>query len=176
MKRSLILPGFLALILAGWGFFSSSFVRAAEEDPDRAMMMEITSGMVCLCGCGNQILATCTCGEAQGERKYILSLVKMGKSKEEIKATMIKLKGTQVLAAPEKKGLNWILWVVVPYILPVVVMVMVGYLLAGWARKKKSAPSETSDTSSPASPEPEETDPEKEKYLEKLEKELDEFS
>ncbi len=132
------------------------------------MMMEITRGMVCLCGCGNLILATCTCGDAQSERDYVLSLVKMGKSREEIVATMIKKKGTEVLAAPEKKGLNWILWVVIPYILPVVAMVMVGYLLLSWSRKK-SAPKTTPT-------EPVETTAEDDKYLQKLKDELDDFS
>lgn len=132
------------------------------------MMMEIAGGMVCLCGCGNQILASCNCGEAQKEREYILSLVKMGKSREEIVAAMVKIKGTQVLAAPEKKGLNWVLWVVVPYILPVIAVAMVGYILLGWARKKRRTTPVTAVSKEPS--------PEEDKYLKRLKQELDEFS
>jgi cytochrome c-type biogenesis protein CcmH len=124
--------------------------------------------MVCLCGCGNQILASCACGEAQGEREYILSLVKMGKSREENVAAMVKMKGTQVLAAPEKKGLNWVLWVVIPYILPVVAVVMVGYILLGWVRKKRET--------APVADVSKEPSLEEDKYLQKLKQELDEFS
>jgi cytochrome c-type biogenesis protein CcmH/NrfF len=93
----------------------------------------------------------------------------MGKSREEIVAAMVKMKGMQVLAAPEKKGLNWVLWVVVPYILPVVAVVMVGYILLGWTRKKrKTAPVAADTTREPS--------PEEDKYLQKLKQELDEFS
>jgi cytochrome c-type biogenesis protein CcmH len=157
----------LVFILPGRGI-SSSAEKPGAKNAEREIMMEITRGMVCLCGCGNQILATCACGEAQKEREYVLSLVKMGKSREEIVAAMVKMKGTQVLAAPEKKGLNWILWVVVPYILPVVAVAMVGYILLGWVRKKRRAAPEA-----PASKEP---SPEEDEYMQKLKQELDEFS
>ncbi len=152
----------------GFGGICSAQTQAVEKDQDYKMMMEITRGMVCLCGCGNLILATCTCGDAQAERAYVLSLVKMGKSREDIVAAMIKKKGTEVLAAPEKKGLNWILWVVIPYILPVVAMIMVGYLLLAWS-SKKTAPDATPIDST-------ETDADDDKYLQKLKEELDEFS
>lgn len=169
-KSSLFLSAFLILVLAGVGSVSvTSPAKAADEkDPDREVMMEITRGMVCLCGCGNQILANCTCGNAEKERNHILSLVRMGKSKKEIIDMMVKKKGHQVLAAPEKKGLNWVLWVVVPYILPVVALVIVGYLLVSWSRRKPKLP--------PASAESTETDAEREEYLKKLEDELDKFS
>jgi cytochrome c-type biogenesis protein CcmH/NrfF len=98
-QYKLIFTYLIALTLGLSGICSSP-AQAAEKDPDHKMMMEITRGMVCLCGCGNQILATCTCGEAESERDYVLSLVKMGKSREEIVAAMIKMKGTEVLAAP----------------------------------------------------------------------------
>lgn len=159
---------YIIALTLGLGVICPSPVLAAEKTPDYQMMMDITRGMVCLCGCGNQILATCTCGEAESERNYVLSLVKMGRSREEIVAAMIKMKGTEVLAAPEKKGLNWILWVVIPYILPVVAMIMVGYLLLAWSRKK-TVPELTPPDST-------ETDAEDDKYLKKLKEELDDFS
>jgi cytochrome c-type biogenesis protein CcmH len=157
----------LVFTLPGKGI-SSPPVKPDAQNTDKEIMMEIAGGMVCLCGCGNQILASCACGEAQGEREYILSLVKMGKSREEIVAAMVKMKGTQVLAAPEKKGLNWVLWVVIPYILPVVAVVMVGYILLGWVRKKRET--------APVAAVSKEPSPEEDKYLQKLKQELDEFS
>lgn len=163
-KSFLFILSFIVLT----GVFVPSSIKAADEDQDRKTMMEIAHGLVCLCGCGNQILATCTCGEAQSERNYILSLVKMGKTTEEIKASMVKKKGPQVLAAPEKKGFNWVLWVVVPYILPVVAVIMVGYLLVGWTRKKPELPPQTAGQ--------ENASVERDEYLKKLEKELDDFS
>jgi hypothetical protein len=57
---------------------------------------------------------------------------------------------------------------VIPYILPVVAMVMVGYLLLAWSRKKP-APEVTS-------PDSMETKVEDDKYLQKLKDELDDFS
>lgn len=167
-KIILFFSCFLVFALPGKGI-SSSPVKPGAKNSDKEIMMEIARGMVCLCGCGNQILASCACGEAQKERDYILSLVKMGKSREEIVASMVKIKGTQVLAAPEKKGLNWILWVVVPYILPVVAIVMVGYILLGWVRKKRRTSPITAKTTKEPSPEDDE-------YLQKLKQELDDFS
>ena len=66
-KPTILLIALLAFALAG-GWIVSSPAQAAEKSADYKMMMEISGGMVCLCGCGNQILATCTCGEAEKER------------------------------------------------------------------------------------------------------------
>lgn len=166
-KIILLFVCLLVFTLSGKGI-SSSPVNPGAKNSENEMMMDIARGMVCLCGCGNQILASCTCGEAQKERDYILLLVKMGKSREEIVASMVKRKGTQVLAAPEKKGLNWVLWVIVPYILPLVAVVMVGYILLGWVRKKRRT--------APVAPVSKKPSPEEDKYLQKLKQELDEFS
>jgi cytochrome c-type biogenesis protein CcmH len=128
---------------------------------------QIAQQLVCLCGCGNQILSSCTCGEAQQDREFILKKLKQGKSEQEILDIMVKRYGEQVLAAPKREGINWIVWVVVPYIIPVLGAIGLGFMIWRWSVRRKDSstqPQVEGEDHSAA-----------DKYKQKLEEELKDF-
>ncbi len=88
---------FTSFIILG---YNSALAQKSEAENK---MMKIAHQLVCLCGCGNQILATCTCGNARGKREFILTQVEIGKTEQEILDIMVANEGEQVLAAPKKK-------------------------------------------------------------------------
>jgi len=163
-KPIILLLG-LGLLLGqpGWCF-------AAGELEQKAQVKEISQELICLCGCGNMILDTCTCGEATENKKFIAQLLREGKTKPQILKIMAQKYGEHVLAAPKREGLNWVVWVVVPYVIPVLAAVMIAFIIVKWARKKKetlSAPSPEVPSTPP--------DPLTDKYRRQMEQELKDF-
>ncbi len=116
----------------------SLFVVAPPPLANAAEMStsEIESELICLCGCG-QTIKSCpheNCGFAVPARSRIASLVKSGKTKEEIVEIFIKQYGEEVLAAPKKEGFN-----LLGYIMPFVAFILAGGLIMviirSWAAK-----------------------------------------
>ncbi|MFQ5645315.1 MAG: cytochrome c-type biogenesis protein CcmH [bacterium] len=123
---------------------------------------KVAHELVCLCGCGNQVLDVCTCAVAAKERKRIKNYLQSGKTQQEILDIFIAEKGWVVLSAPPKKGFNQILWIFIPYILPIVSVFILFYFLKKWKKKQDKELEEDWEE--------EDAD-----YNDQLEKELDKF-
>jgi cytochrome c-type biogenesis protein CcmH len=135
MRRHFRIWGSWFLIIGGIILFAG--LGQAQGVDYQQQMKEVTEHLVCLCGCGNQIMYSCTCGEARQNREFVLSQLKAGKSKQEVIDIMVKRYGERVLAAPKREGINWIMWVVVPYIVPVLGAIGIAFLVMRWAGQRK---------------------------------------
>ncbi len=147
--------------------------QALSPEAEEKLLMETAAELVCLCGCGNQLISSCTCGQAENRRQFLRQQIKQGKNKQQLLQMMVDKDGPEVLAAPPKEGLNWILWVVVPYILPLLAAVGLGWLLSKWVKHKKPGPlQEQTQPGEQAAPK---TDAASERYKKQLEDELKDF-
>ncbi len=144
-------------------------IGVTQEVDYQQQLKEVSQQLVCLCGCGNQILYSCVCGEAKKNKALILKWLKEGKSRQEIFDIMVERQGEEVLAAPRREGINWIIWVVVPYIVPILGAIGIAFLIMRWAGRRKSIPAQdiTTDTLAP--------DNEDSEYKKRLEQELNDF-
>lgn len=77
----------------------------------KEQVQEITSNLVCLCGCGNKTVSVCGCGVADATTKEVETMMNQGKTAEEIFAHYVNASGVTVLAAPPKSGFNLVAWV-----------------------------------------------------------------
>jgi cytochrome c-type biogenesis protein CcmF len=87
-------------------------VMAAPRTPDEN---ELFHKLVCMCGCGRQLLADCTCGVAAKTRDELAGMLADGKTKDQVIATyMSRFPGESALAMPIDKGFNRLAWIL-PY-------------------------------------------------------------
>jgi cytochrome c-type biogenesis protein CcmH/NrfF len=160
---------FLGFMIIG-GAILNIHSGLAQEIDYQPQVKKICQQLVCLCGCGNMILDTCDCGEADKNKQFILKELKQGKNEQEILDIMVSRYGEKVLAAPRREGINWIIWVVVPYVIPVLGAIGLAFLIVRWATRRKPYPKQ--DLSEiPTEKESSELD----KYKQKLEEELKNF-
>lgn len=159
---------FLSMLLV-CGLMAGNSAQAVSPEAEEKQLKEICQELVCLCGCGNMILDTCTCGRASEWKNFLRGLIKQGKTKEQMLRIMADRHGEQVLAAPPKEGLNWVLWVVVPYVVPILGAIGLIFVLLKWVKKRKvEQPEEEVIVSK-------EQEQEKSEYEKKLEDELKDF-
>jgi len=111
-------------------------VQGNEAEVER-LMREWCAELVCLCGCGKKKVSECDCGQAAGMRAEVKALILEGKSKEEVFEAMAKKYGSEVLGAPKREGINWFVWVVVPYLVPLAGAAGIGVLILRWTRRRR---------------------------------------
>ncbi len=140
LKR--IMSCFVGVVL----LLTAANAQAISPEAEEKLLSEVCSELVCLCGCGNMVLSTCTCGVA-GQRKSFLRMhIRKGKNKEQLLKIMADKYGEQVLAAPPKEGINWILWVVVPYLVPILGAFSLWFILAKWVKKRTDSQGQERDS------------------------------
>lgn len=134
---------------------------------------ELRKTLVCMCGCGRQTLAECTCGFAAKERGFIARLLDEGKSRDEVvKAFLARYPGESALVVPNDVGFNRIAW-----ILPLGMLAVAGGALVVAARRwGRNARRDGSKRKSPQSAAPAPTGKPDRVYEDRLDDELDELN
>ncbi|MBI3449225.1 MAG: cytochrome c-type biogenesis protein CcmH [Acidobacteria bacterium] len=139
-----------------------------EKSPD---VMKVTTRVLCMCGgCVNQTLHECTCGMAADERDKVASKIAAGGKPDDIIKAYVDEFGPQILATPEKTGINLVGWLV-PFAVAILLLASLTVVLRGWVRP------ETVETVGPSASIAESSapgDPVERRYRERLEKELKE--
>jgi cytochrome c-type biogenesis protein CcmH len=124
MKRLL---ASLLLVLACGMSYAKEAPPLAEDPAVEKRMIAISEEMRCLV-CQNESLAASQADLAQDLRRELRSLIKEGKSDEEIKQFMVSRYGDFVLYRPRLQSTTWLLWTG-PFILLIAgVAVLVAYL------------------------------------------------
>ncbi|MBI5787903.1 MAG: cytochrome c-type biogenesis protein CcmH [Candidatus Schekmanbacteria bacterium] len=159
ISKTLLLCWMLSLL-----YISTSFAITPEEE--EKLLRETGQELVCTCGCGNMILDICTCGNAAKWKQFLRGQIREGKTKEQMLKIMSDKYGEQVLAAPPKVGINWILWVVIPYLVPVLGAVVLAAFLLKWVKRRKDQPSDTQTSGEQIN---------RSQYDEQIDKELKDF-
>jgi cytochrome c-type biogenesis protein CcmF len=86
----------------------TNFPTPARTDLER----EKRKTIVCMCGCGRQTLAECTCGNAAKERNLIGRMIDEGKTRQDIISYFLqKYPGESALVVPIDAGFNRLAWI-----------------------------------------------------------------
>lgn len=149
--------GLVLLCLA----MSPSAVAMAQNPPT---LEEVTSNLVCTCGCDNMIVSSCTCSAADQVRADVRNLLAQGLTKEQIWARYVAQYGRKVLASPTTRGFDLTAW-----LLPFVALFLAGGLVILALRRWVTQP-RLLTAAGPSLPSPEQRD-----LLERLQHELHEF-
>lgn len=116
--------------------------------------------------CPGQLLIDCPSGEGSQLRELVRQKIAQGETKEQIIKHFMDVYGESVLAAPPKKGFFLTLWYF-PYLIIMNGIAVVALISLIWVkRKKKSTPSHTEQPDQPS---------QANKYLDRVEKELQDF-
>jgi cytochrome c-type biogenesis protein CcmF len=89
---------------------------SVKEEVASPLEREITTQLVCMCGtCTREVIGDCRCGYAAKERAVVKTLLKEGKTKEQvIEHFRAKYPGDSALIVPPDVGFNRLAWAV-PY-------------------------------------------------------------
>lgn len=114
---------------------SATVGSAFPTPPRNDLERELRKMIVCMCGCGRQTLADCTCGYAAKERAIIARMLDEGKTKEQVIDFFLKkYPGESALIVPMDTGFNRVAWLLpcTALVLGAGALVMVG---RRWSRR-----------------------------------------
>ncbi|HEY3132248.1 MAG TPA: cytochrome c-type biogenesis protein CcmH [Acidobacteriota bacterium] len=158
----------LRLLIAAVCFLLAGLpLKAQQRQVSKDEVVEITSNLVCQCGCGNKTVSVCGCGTADQVTKEVEKMLREGKTKDEIFAKYVNAEGVAVLATPPKRGFNLAAWLL-PFSGILVAAIFLFAKARNWQRstEKKEAALEKELSRQQESPS-------KDPYLERLNKELE---
>ncbi len=181
----------LCLALSLWPASAAAFTMAAATDsathnasagsdfptpPRNELERDLRKTLVCMCGCGRQTLAECTCGFAAKERAFIARLIDIGQSRDAIiKAFISRYPGESALVVPVDAGFNRVAWLV-----PLFALLGAGGALVVAARRWTRKPAQAAADGVPNKAAPSELDSardkqENQKYFDRLDDDLDDL-
>jgi len=114
--RAALLAAVFAAALATLTAPPAAAQSAQTDLTDRGQVYvfrEVSEGLVCQCGC-NMVLYVCNhhnCPSATPIRKEIESMIRGGKTKDEILARFVGEHGEKILSAPSASGFNLAAWI-----------------------------------------------------------------
>ncbi len=133
--------------------------------PVWALTMEEVAREIMSPACPGQLLIDCPSGEGGQLRELIRQKIAQGETKEQIIQYFVDVYGENILAAPPKKGFFLTLWYF-PYLILLNGVGVIALITLIWVRRKKNYASPSIHPPSSA---------EENKYLDRVEKELNEF-
>lgn len=135
-----------ALAVAALALSSMAAGDPAQETPDPAQVeAEVARAIKNPCeNCGTKVLSASFCGEAEKAKREIHDMATRGMTKEQIIADFVDRYGVQILAKPEERGFN-----LVVYWLPSAVLLLGGVVVGLFVnravkRGRQSVPAKSS--------------------------------
>lgn len=105
--------------------------------PRNDLERDLRKTIVCMCGCGRQTLAECTCGFAAKERGIIARLIDEGRSREQIiRHFLDKYPGESALVVPQDVGFNRLAWIF-PVVIIAAALFALGFLARRWGQQAR---------------------------------------
>ncbi len=154
LKKLFIIPILISLVL----------LPVTPALADEATASDIAKKLICQCGCG-RVLDSHVCATQEAMTALIEQKLAQGQSAEQIIQFFVTQYGEQVLASPPKRGFNLTVWIL-PFVALLFGAGAVYIVLKKWARQGKIQPTKAIT----------EADEGDEKYQQRLEKELEEFT
>jgi len=114
--------------------------------------------------CPGQTIAQSTSESSRQMRDLVLKKLRQGETREQVLAYFASRYGERILAKPNKKGLNLMLWLL-PFVLFVFAAILIQMLIRRWSLRRRLEVEEDSHLQ----------DTRLSEYEERLEKELKEF-
>ncbi len=94
---------------------------------------EVTSQLICTCGCDTMIVSDCNCGTADDIRALVQGKIDQGMGKNSILNEFVAQYGEKVLAAPTKSGFNLTAWIL-PFVVLFAAIATVTFVVRAWVR------------------------------------------
>ncbi len=159
MKYKIIFVGPALLIL----FFLSPAVIAQyhQEEALQKAARELNDRIMCPI-CPGQTIAQSNSGTSIQMRDLVLKKLRQGESEEEILQYFVSRYGERIMAKPNKKGLNLMLWSL-PFLFVALLIILIYYLIRHWSKRGRVEAVTHIEEAKLA------------EYKERLEKELKEF-
>ncbi len=89
-----------------------SRVGAAEDWQTRPIPLDVESGVICVLDGCNMVLSSCDDAAAQKMRGIIREkMYKDGMNRQQLYSYLSSVYGESVLAAPPKRGFDWVAWI-----------------------------------------------------------------
>ena len=148
----------------------NNFPTPARSNLER----DLRKTIVCMCGCGRQTLAECTCASAAKERNLIGQMIDEGKTRQDVVAYfMRKYPGESALVVPIDAGFNRLAW-----ILPLAMIGIAGGALVVAARRwgKNDQATKAKALGQPSAPGSTAGGKSDAEYLNRLDDDLDDLS
>lgn len=112
MKRLRQVLSLMILTAAGWMLWTMAVAAAPRAETPDPQLERITGNLMCTCGCPHQIRACGDeCGIAPQLVAEIKTMLKEGKTEQQVYAAFEKEYGPAVLAAPKAEGFDLLAWV-----------------------------------------------------------------
>ena len=159
MKHKIIVIGLILLTL----LFSDLLVAAQyhNEEALQKKASEINDLIMCPL-CAGQTIGQSNSETSRQMRDLVLKRLRLGESKEEILQYFESRYGERILAKPNKKGFNLILWFF-PFLLIALATIVIYFLIRRWSARVPATPGANLDEDQLS------------EYKERLEKELKQF-
>jgi cytochrome c-type biogenesis protein CcmH len=159
MKYKIILVGLFLFI----ALFQNNMVIAQNpnEEAVQKSASEIYNNIMCPI-CAGQTIAQSSNETSRQMRELVLKMLRQGETKEEILEYFASRYGERILAKPNKKGFNLMLWIF-PFVLVIFVGIGIYLMLRRWSAETPAEKAPQIDKARLAG------------YEERLEKELQEF-
>ncbi len=156
-KIIFVVPALLIL------FFLSSAVIAQyhQEEALQKAARELNDRIMCPI-CPGQTIAQSTNGTSAQMRDLVLKKLRQGETKEEVLQYFESRYGERIMAKPNKKGLNLMLWSL-PFLFVALLIILIYYLIHHWSKRGRVETVTHIEEAKLA------------EYKERLEKELKEF-
>jgi cytochrome c-type biogenesis protein CcmH len=129
----LILFFVLTSLSTGWGV-------TVEEAPLEVQLREVAKTLRCAV-CQSESIWESNAGLAKQMREVIRERLEKGQSPDEIRAYFVSRYGDYILLKPQKRGMNWILWVG-PFVLLLVGGISLYRTLSRWVTRTASEESQ----------------------------------
>jgi len=159
MKLKIIVVGLTLLILLFPDL--SVFAQNPEDEALQKTARELYESIMCPI-CSGQTIAQSTSGTSSQMRDLVLKKLRHGESKEQILQYFVSRYGERIMAKPNKKGFNLMLWFF-PFVFVAIAAIVICLLTRRWSTKVQAE-------TVPRFEEAQLTE-----YKERLEKELKEF-
>jgi cytochrome c-type biogenesis protein CcmH len=156
-KNIIIRLALLTLLFPGL----SVAVQYHNEEALQQKASEINNLIMCPL-CAGQTIAQSSNETSAQMRNLVLKMLRQGESKEEILQYFESRYGERILAKPNKKGFNLMLWFL-PFVLVALAAVVIYFLIQRWSAEAPTTPGAHLD------------EDQLDEYKERLEKELKQF-
>jgi cytochrome c-type biogenesis protein CcmF len=122
---------------AGQGMHQSTEGQNFPTPPRNELERDLRKTIVCMCGCGRQTLAECSCGNAAKERGIIARFIDEGRSRDQIiRYFLDKYPGESALVVPQDVGFNRLAWIF-PLVIIAAALGALGLLARRWGQQAR---------------------------------------
>jgi cytochrome c-type biogenesis protein CcmH/NrfF len=134
----------VTVFLVACFLFATTHAQTESQNPQNAQfesqLKELLTTVYCYCGCQRETIESCVCGTAGRIENDFRNQLLAGQTVEQIRTNYLDTYGPQFYAVMPAEGIN-----LIAYIMPVVILALIGGVAFTVLRKSKQEPATTTD-------------------------------